>query len=223
MSALTLRPIPILVGLLALVPPARPASAAEPPAPGDVAGLRAGDWLVRGRVSGSIPTERHSQIGLIGGRVDTPVAILPDADLSYFLTDHIAVEVQGGASRTRPSIRGTLVGDIKVGSIWNAAAMGMVQLHILPGARLNPYLGVGLAASTPLAILPAKGIPNFRLKSQVSPVLQAGFDYHLSGRWFANAMVKYVFVPRQSYGLGGVGVEVDLNMLIVGAGLGYRF
>lgn len=233
MSTLTPRPIPILVGLLALAPAMGPASAAEPSAPGgatasaigadDIAGLRAGDWLVRGRLSGSIPTERRSQIDLIGGRIDTPAAILPDADLSYFLTDHVAVEVQAGAVRTRPSIRGSLVGDIAIGSIWNAAAMGMVQVHLLPGARLNPYLGVGLAATTPLAIEPARGIPDFKVKSQVSPVLQAGFDYHLTGNWFANAMVKYVFVPKQAYQLGGAKVEVDLNMLVVGAGIGYRF
>ena len=115
------------------------------------------------------------------------------------------------------------MGDIAIGSIWNAAAMGVVQIHFLPNARFNPYLGVGVAATTPLAITPARGIADFKLKSQVSPVLQAGVDFHLGGNWFGNAMVKYVFVPRNSYALGGVTVEAEMNMLILGAGLGYRF
>lgn len=228
MSAFVPRLIPILAGLLALAAPTGAARAGEPPSPAAAdpepgAGLRAGDWLVRGRLAGSIPTERRARIDLIGGRVETPAALLPDLDVSYFLTDHVAIEAQAGAVRTRPVIRDSLVGDIAIGSIWNAAAMGLVQLHLLPGARLNPYLGIGVAATTPIAIAPARGIPDFTLKAQVSPVLQAGADYHLGGNWFANAMVKYVFVPRQSYAIGGVAVEADLNMLVVGAGLGYRF
>jgi outer membrane protein len=227
MSAFAPRLVPVLAGLLALAPPGA-ARAAEPPGPAAAslepgAGLRAGDWLVRGRIAGSIPTESRARIDLIGGRVETPAALLPDLDVSYFLTDHVAFEAQAGAVRTRPVIRDSLVGDIAIGSIWNAAAMGLVQLHLLPGARLNPYVGIGVAASTPIAITPARGIPDFKLKAQVSPVLQAGLDYHLGGNWFANAMVKYVFVPTQSYAIGGVKVEADLNMLVVGAGLGYRF
>jgi outer membrane protein len=227
MSAFAPRLVPVLAGLLALAPPGA-ARAAEPPGPAAAslepgAGLRAGDWLVRGRIAGSIPTESRARIDLIGGRVETPAALLPDLDVSYFLTDHVAFEAQAGAVRTRPVIRDSLVGDIAIGSIWNAAAMGLVQLHLLPGARLNPYVGIGVAASTPIAITPARGIPDFKLKAQVSPVLQAGLDYHLGGNWYANAMVKYVFVPPQAYTIGGVKVEVDLNMLVVGAGLGYRF
>ncbi|GJD84736.1 OmpW/AlkL family protein [Methylobacterium haplocladii] len=231
MSAFTFPLALVCVGLPAFGLSAHATRAAEPfslveadaKSVGMDAGLQAGDWLVRGRLSGSIPTQRRSHIDLIGGKIDTPAAILPDFDVSYFLTDHVAIEGQAGAVRTRPAIRNSLVGDIAIGSIWNAAAMGIVQYHFLPIARLNPYLGVGVAATTPLAIEPARGIPDFKLKSQASPVLQAGFDYRITGNWFANAMVKYVFLPRSAYELGGVKVTAEMNMLIVGAGLGYRF
>ncbi|KQT78603.1 hypothetical protein ASG51_22130 [Methylobacterium sp. Leaf465] len=186
-------------------------------------GLRAGDWLVRGRIMGTIPTEQSTHIAVIGGQSKTPTALLPDGDVSYFLTDHIAIEGQAGPIRTRPKIRNSLVGDVAIGSVWNAAAMATLQYHLLPGARLNPYLGVGLAVTTPIAIDPARGIPDFTLGSLASPVLQAGFDYHLGGNWFGNVAVKYLFVPRQSYTIGGVRVAADLDMLMVGAGLGYRF
>lgn len=232
MSALTPRLIIVLLGNFTLVPTSWSAAAAEPPVQDEmvmgesldaVAGLRAGDWLVRGRLSGSIPTESRSHVDRIGGRIDTPAVVLPDCDVSYFITDHIAIEVQAGAVRTRPFIRASSVGDIAIGSIWNAAAMAMAQYHILPSTRFNPYLGFGLAATTPLAIAPATGIPNFQIKSQFSGVIQIGFDYHIFGKWFANAMVKYVFVPKQSYEFGDLKVEADLNTLIIGAGLGYRF
>ncbi|KQO73055.1 hypothetical protein ASF22_01600 [Methylobacterium sp. Leaf87] len=201
------------------------AHGAEPavePLPAAV-GLRAGDWLVHGRIIGMVPTERTSRIEAIGGRIDTPAALLPDVDLSYFLTDHIAVSGQAGAIRTRPMIRDSLVGDIAIGSIWNAAVSGVVRYHFLPGARFNPYLGVGVSATTPVAVRPAPGISAFTVPSQTSPLLQAGFDHHLTGNWFANVMVKYVFVPPVAYEIAGVKVKTDLNMLVLGAGLGYRF
>lgn len=225
-----------LAGCLALAPGVGAAQAAEPPPrsldtaepsppPPDrtETGLRAGDWLVRGRLMGTIPVEQTSRIAIVGGQNKTPTALLPDGDVSYFLTDHIAIEGQVGAVRIRPKIRNSLVGDLAIGSIWNAAAMAIVQYHLLPGARFNPYLGVGVAVTAPIAINPAKEIPDFSLKAQTSAVLQAGFDYHLVGNWFGNASAKYVFVPRQSYTIAGVAVAVDLNMFVVGAGLGYRF
>lgn len=219
----------LLIAALAGTAGAGLARAAEPPGspaaePAGVdRGLRAGDWLVRGRISGSLPTEQSSRITLVGGQSKTPPALLPDGDIAYFLTDHIAIEGQAGPIRTRPKIRNSLVGDIATGSVWNAGAVATVQYHVLPGARLNPYLGVGVAVSTPIAISPARGIPDFTLESLVSPVLQAGLDYHLGGNWFGNVAVKYVFVPRQSYSIAGVRVSTDLDMLVVGAGLGYRF
>lgn len=213
--------VPALAGLLALA--AGAARAGDPAEPGGAAGLRAGDWLVRGRLARTMPTAQRSRIDLIGGRIETPETLIPDAEIAYFLTDHVSVEIQAGASASRPAIRGSQVGDLAIGTVWTAAAMGLVQVHFLPQARFNPYLGLGVIATTPLSIAPAPGIPDFKLRTEIGTVLQVGFDYHLTGRWFANAVAKYVFMPKRTYGFGGVKAEVDLNVLIVGAGLGYRF
>ena len=218
--------IAALVGLCAVPPGSGSSYAAEPPGPAaapTTVGLRAGDWLVHGRLVGMIPTERTSRIDPIGGRVDTPAAILPDFDLSYFLTDHVSVSGQAGPVRNRPVIRGSLVGDVAVGSIWNAVVSSVVRYHFLPDAAFNPHLGVGVSAMMPISVDPAPGIPTFKVASLICPVLQVGFDYHLTGNWFANAMVKYVFVPPQTYEIAGMKANVEMNLLIVGAGLGYRF
>ena len=239
MSKFETSPIAALIGLCAVLPGSGHVLAAEPhdhvtaaepldramaaePSPA-ARGLKAVDWLVHGRIIGMIPTERTSRLAVIGGRIDTPYAVLPDLDVSYFLTDHLAVSGQAGAIRTRPVIRNSLAGDIAIGSIWNAAVSGVVRYHFLPDARFNPYLGVGASATTPIAIQPAKGVPSFKVAPQASPLLQAGFDIHLIGNWFGNAMVKYIFVPPAAYTIAGRAMKVDLNMLVVGAGIGYRF
>lgn len=221
----------LLVGLLAGLlgaPPSRAAddrlpdgAVASPPAMDS--GLKAGDWLVRGGIIGAFPTLQRASIGMIGGRVDTPTALLPDGSVSYFLTDHFAIEGQVGAVLTRPKIRDSLIGDVAIGSIRNASAVGIVQYHFLPDAAVNPYVGVGVSATWPTAIKPAPGIPDFKVMSFTAPVLQAGLNVNLTGNWFANASLKYILAPRSHYDIGGLKVQVDMNMLIVGAGLGYRF
>lgn len=217
----------LLIGLLGVLPSRAaddrlPDGAAASPSAID-RGLKAGDWLVRGGIIGAFPTLQRASIGMIGGRVDTPTALLPDGSVSYFLTDHIAIEGQVGAVLTRPKIRDSLIGDVAIGSIRNASAVGIVQYHFLPDAAVNPYVGVGVNATWPIAIEPAPGIADFKLASLTAAVLQAGFDMNLTGNWFANASLKYILAPRSGYDIGGVKVQVDMNMLIVGAGLGYRF
>lgn len=186
-------------------------------------GLRAGDWLVRARVAGLFPVDETSKLDPIGGRIKTPRMLLPDLQIAWFLTDHISIEGQGGVVRTRPAIRGSIIGDLEIGTIWSATAAASLQYHLLPRSRTNPYVGVGLSYSHPISTEPAEGISDFTVKSQTSTMLQAGVDHQFGNNWFGNAAVKYFFVPEQIYGGGGAKFTSNLNMVFVGAGIGYRF
>jgi outer membrane protein len=55
---------------------------------------------------------------------------------------------------------------------------------------------------------------------------QAGVDIHLEGNWFLNVDVKKIWLDTElSVDLDGdhVTTDVDVDPLIVGVGLGYRF
>lgn len=186
-------------------------------------GLQAGDWLVRARVAGLFPVAETSTLEPIGGRIETPRMLLPDLQIAWFLLDHVSIEAQGGVVRTRPRIRGSMVGDLEIGTIWSAAAAASVQYHLRPGRRTNPYLGVGISYSHPVSTKPAEGISDFEVKSQTSVMLQAGVDRQLGDDWFGNAVVKYLLVPEQVYEGGGARFTSDMDMVFVGAGIGYRF
>lgn len=199
---------------------------ADGPAAGaqGVGGLSAGSLLVRGRVIGLIPVNQHSRIDFVGGRVVTPARILPDLDATYFLSDHVALAGQVGVLATSTTLYGSLAGTLPIGRTWSFAATGTVQIHAFPDAAFNPYVGAGAAYTHPLAYEPARPfVTVMKADPQVGPVIQAGFDYHLGGRWYANAEIKQIFLPTQVFRIGPVGARAKLDMLIVGAGLGYRF
>lgn len=202
-----------------------PCRAADPAA--DTAagpGLTAGSLLVRGRVVGAIPVGQFSRVEPIGGRVVTPARILPDLDVTYFLSDHLAVAGQVGVVSTRTSIRGSFVGDLPIGSTWSLSATGALQFHFLPHNAFNPYLGAGAGYTHPIAYEPAKPfVTRMKADPQLGPILQAGFDYHLGGDWYANLEIKKIFLPPQVSRIGPGSATVRLDMLIVGAGVGYRF
>ena len=214
-----------LAAALCLLGASAPCQAAEPAADtAPAGGLTAGSLLVRGRVIGSIPVGQYSRIEPIGGRVITPARALPDLDVTYFLSDHFAVAAQAGVVSTRTSIRGSFIGDLPIGSTWSFSMTGAVQFHFLPGNAFNPYLGAGAGYTHPIAYEPAKPfVTKMKADPQLGPMLQAGFDYHLVGNWYANMEIKKIFLPAQVSRIGAGSTTVRLDMLIIGAGVGYRF
>lgn len=144
--------------------------------------------------------------------------------MTYFLSDHVAVAGQIGVVSTRTSIRGSFIGDLPIGSTWSLSMTGAVQFHFLPDNAFNPYLGAGAGYTRPIAYEPAKPlVTTMKTDPQLGPMLQAGFDYHLVGDWYANMEIKKIFLPPQVSRIGPGSATVRLDMLIVGAGIGYRF
>ncbi|WP_189517546.1 OmpW/AlkL family protein [Kushneria pakistanensis] len=186
-------------------------------------GLTQGDWLIRAGAARITPMEMRSNIPLIDGTVETPDVVSPTLDLSYFLTDHWALQLAGGVSSTRYRVADSMLSDFDVGTIKTAAIALMAQYHFRPGASLNPYLGVGMVRSHTLRVDPADHIPDFEVEDINSMLLGAGLDYHLGGHWFANAAIQYLKVPTYQFKGEGFSAEVDMDTLITGLGLGYRF
>ncbi|WP_227437511.1 OmpW/AlkL family protein [Methylobacterium sp. W2] len=188
------------------------------------AGFAAGDVLVRARVIGMFAVDERSRIDLIGGTVRMPAMILPDADVTYFLTGNLAVAGQAGIIRTKPVIKGSLVGDIPIGAIQSFGGFAAIQYHAFSDGPFKPYVGLGLSLSVPLQTEPAGGfVTAFSVDPIAGLLLQAGFDYHLGGNWYANAEVKKIWLPGYTLGHAAIGAKVEMNTVIVGGGIGYRF
>ncbi len=187
-------------------------------------GFSAGDVLVRARVAGLVPVNQRSSIDLIGGRVESPDMILPDADVTWFMTDNLALSGQAGVSRSRPEIKDSLVGDFPIGSIWSGAGTLSLQYHFRPETDFKPYIGVGAALAVPFKIEPAGGlVQDFEVDTIGGMLFQAGIDAHVTGNWYANAEAKMMLMPTYELTTDGVTAAVKQDTLVLATGVGYRF
>ncbi|MDC6378917.1 outer membrane beta-barrel protein [Pseudomonas graminis] len=180
-------------------------------------------WLIRVMAVKVIPVDLTSEISVIGGKVDTPQTNQLSMDLSYFLTDHWAVEFQGGPFDREYRVKGSKVGDFKVGSISHTALSMTLQYHFFRNAKLSPYLGLGINHVWTRDVKPAAGIPKFDVRDITSWLVNAGVDYQLSNHWSISTSLRYVVSPEYEFQGQGFNSTVSMNTLVVGGGLGYHF
>jgi len=204
-----------------------PNAQAQAPGPDAPVGKQAGTFMVRLRAIGVLPQNSSSSVAVIGGSVDASNAAAPELDVSYFLTDNIAVEAIAATTRHAISVRNSIAGNVAVGHTWVLPPTVTLQYHFMPRERFSPYVGVGLNLSFFYGTSGAQPlVRSFGLSTGVGPAIQAGFDYNFSGRWFLNADVKQIFVRTAgdvNTAIGRVGARTWLNPTVVGVGLGYRF
>lgn len=208
---------------------------APPDAP---VGKEAGAIMVRLRAIGVLPQNWGSSVSRIGGSIEATNQAAPELDLSYFLTDNIAVEAIAASTRHNVSVTGSALAPLlggrplDVGSIWVLPPTVTVQYHFMPKQRFSPYIGAGVNFSFFYNAQPNSPlIRSWSLSSGIGPALQAGFDYNFSGRWFLNVDVKQIFMRTSGNvhanvgGPGGtyVSAKTWLNPTVVGMGIGYRF
>lgn len=182
-----------------------------------------GKWLIRLMVVDVTHTNIRSEISGIGGSIDIPSSVKPSLDISYFLTDHWALEFQGGISTTDYRIVDTAIGDFDIGSVETASAGLTVQYHFRPDAILRPYLGVGFIHSRTRNVTPADNIPDFEVDNINSLVINSGLDYRLGSRWFASASLRYLIIPTYHAEAEAFNTRITLNTLVPGVGISYRF
>ncbi len=188
-------------------------------------GKQAGTVMVRLRAIGVVPETLSSSVSTIGGHVGVSSTATPEIDLSYFFTDHIAIE--GIAATTRHSISAghTALGHVDVGSTRLLPPTLTVQYHFMPKSRFSPYVGVGMTVAF-FYDTNAAGptVTKVGLSNAVGAAIQAGFDYNFTGHWFANFDVKQIFLNTEARINGGAIVaKTAIDPTIIGAGIGYRF
>ncbi len=195
--------------------------------PGDTArvGKEAGHFMVRLRMIDVMPLVSSSSISPIGGKAAVSNAAMPELDLSYFFTDHIAAELIASSTQHTVSAHNTAIGSTTVGQTWVLPPTLTLQYHFNPHGAFSPYVGAGLNVTFFYDGTPSHApINRLALDTGVGPALQAGIDWNFSGHWFANVDVKQIFVDTTAHINGGaIKAKVSLDPTVVGMGIGYRF
>lgn len=186
---------------------------------GGLTGMAAADDLkhygVRLRALAVLPQE-DADSRLDGLDLKVTNDTTPELDLEYFFTRNISSELILGI--TKHDI--TSQGDI-IGSTWLLPPTLTVKYHLLPDNTISPYVGAGVCYVIPFQDK-LNGVSDFDIDSSFGWAAQVGVDVALGGGWYANADLKYLNVETEMR-IAATKYDLDLNPLVGGLGVGYRF
>ncbi len=182
-----------------------------------------GDIFVRVRGLAVLPqTSTSDWRGIAGADLSATNSGVPEVDFTYFFTKNIAAELIAAVTPHTVNGEGTLHG-AKIGDTWLLPPTLLLQYHLDTGTAWKPYVGAGVNY-TIFFDTNAKDVASLKLGNNWGVALQAGFDYKLAGNWFLNVDFKKLWLETDAnvdHGL--VTSHVNLDPIIVGAGIGYRF
>lgn len=197
-------------------------------------------WMVRGRVIGVLPDE-SADLSVAGtaipGDVDISDQYVPELDITYFFNDNLAAELILAVTPhdvTATGVTAATLTDatVEIGDVWLLPPTLTVQYHFTDFGAFKPYVGAGVNATFFFNEDEGGVADGIEYDPSFGFALQAGFDYDLDGSpggWALNADVKKIWINPDvtvdfSTALGAtVDAEVDINPLVVGLGLGYKF
>jgi outer membrane protein len=198
-------------------------------------------WMVRARILGVLPDEAGALSAggsALQGGVDIGDQYVPELDITYFFTKNIAAELilavtPHDVEATGVTVPGALNNaTIDLGDVWLLPPTLTLQYHFQQGTRFKPYVGAGVNATFFFNEDRGPVADGIDYDPSFGPALQAGFDYDLDGKeggWALNADIKKIWINTDvtvDFGtaLGAaVNADVDINPLVVGVGLGYKF
>ncbi|MEN8145633.1 MAG: OmpW family outer membrane protein, partial [Gemmatimonadota bacterium] len=100
-------------------------------------------WQLRLRGLAAVPDE-EATISVIGGDVEVDDAYVPELDISYFLSDQVALELVLATAEHNAVAVQTSLGAVDLGSVWLLPPTLVLQYHFLPAGAFQPYLGAGI-------------------------------------------------------------------------------
>lgn len=193
-----------------------------------------GDVLIRLR---AITVQPQEKVGPVlptfptsAGRITNAYA--PEIDFTYMLTGNIGVELIAATTRHCIDGGGSLAAVGRLACTWVLPPTLTLQYHFAPEGKIHPYVGAGVNWTMfynekPSSQLNAAiGATDVDLTNSWGFALQAGIDFDISEKMFINLDVKYVDMDttaRLATGALRNSLRADINPLIVGVGVGWRF
>jgi outer membrane protein len=203
----------------------------------------AGDIFIRLRGEAVLPQVSTSSwklngapnAALDGANASITNSGIPELDISYFLTKNIAVEAICCVSPHTVNASGTIAADGKIADTWLFPPTVLLQYHFDGAAvglpQFKPYVGAGVNYTVFFDNNAGTNFSDVKIGDRWGAAVQAGFDYHLQGNWFLNVDFKKLWLNTDASATIAAGAaagdrvsfHVNIDPIIVGAGIGYRF
>lgn len=177
-------------------------------------------WLVRVRAVNISPANKSDPVGGVGAsdRLTVSSKVIPEVDISYFFTPNWAAEL----ILTYPQKHTVYLDGADIGSFKHLPPTLTAQYHFAPGGQIDPYLGAGINYTNISSVSLLNGAGNLD-HSSTGLALQAGLDFKLDKNWSFNIDVKKVQIRSDVYVAGVKASAVQIDPVLVGIGVGYRF
>lgn len=195
----------------------------------------AGDVLLRLRGIVVAPNESSGSIlpAFPGEKVKANASFMPEVDVTYMATGHVGFELIASTTKHRASGRTGTTGSIgRLASTWVLPPTLTAQYHFAPDAAVRPYVGAGLNYTIFWNEKASKGLESavgrtrVRMKDSFGWAAQAGVDFDITPKMFANFDVKYIDIDTtarlRTTAIGTQTVKVGLDPLVFGIGIGFR-
>lgn len=170
----------------------------------------AGDAVLRAKIIKIDPSTSSSIPGL-----DVDHEYTAELGLTHFLSPNWAMDLGVATAKHDVTLNGAGIGKTR---IWPVNVIA--QYHFLPGEMLQPYLGAGVNYTRFSSVNILGGAIGLK-RDSFGPVIQAGFDWPINNQLSLNVDVKEVWIDTDLSGAAVGGLDID--PVVYGAGIGYRF
>lgn len=178
--------------------------------------FKTGDTMIRLRAIDVIPQE--SSKPSVGGSVYVDNSWAPELDATYFFTPNISVELI--AATTKHDLKHS--SGLDAGSAYVLPPTLTAQYHITEWKSVMPYVGAGINYTH---FYDGKGgdLGTVKYKDSVGAALQIGADVPIADNWYFNVDAKKIFIDTTAKFSSGVRADVNIDPLVIGTGIGYKF
>ena len=195
----------------------------------NVMAVEKGDWLIRAGATNINPDDDNGDLNLwkIDPELPTSEVDVDDAwgftfNISYFLTNNIAVELLAAAPYEH-DFDVLVAPDLTLsGSTKHLPPTLSVQYHFNPAGKFKPYIGAGVNWTIFFDEDLDAGL-NVDLDDSFGLAGQVGVDVMFNDHRFGNFDIRYIQI-ESDIEVAGVGVgTVDINPWLFGVNVGYKF
>jgi outer membrane protein len=187
-------------------------------------------WMIRLRAVDVLPVSSgkvYSGGTLLNGGLNVSNAVVPELDISYFITKNIALEAICCVTPHTVKATGGLSNLGEVGKTILFPPTLMLQYHLTQFGALKPYAGIGVNYSHFFQNGDGPKFSNLQINDSWGIAGQIGFDYMIDRHWGINFDVKKIYIePKATVTLlpsTPLTANVKIDPWIIGTGVTYRF
>lgn len=185
-------------------------------------------WLVRARVVEIDTANKSEPIGALGVAQRDTLHVsnetIPELDITYFFSSNWAAELVLTYPQKHEVTLEMNGLSTSLGSFKHLPPVLSVQYHFHPTPKLKPYVGVGLNYTDISSVKLAAGTQALDLEGHsMGLAVGAGIDYAIQDNLYLNFDLKKVQIRSDVLASGQKISRVEVDPLLIGLGLGWRF